>query len=257
MIRKQIGNMQFDFSNKTILITGGTRGIGKQIASDLYRLGASVIITGTHSEEIQILNEESLRLGSNKKYFQLDLLKKDSVNKFIGEIKKYQQIDGLVNNAGINRLNHIQDAQISDWNDMLEVNLTAPFRLLNAISPIMIENGYGRIVNIASIFGVISKEKRAVYSATKFGVHGLTIGCSNDLARFNILVNTVSPGFVLTDLTRKNLSPIEMEQISNQLPIKRMAETSDISNVVVFLLSNLNQYLTGQNIVVDGGFTNI
>jgi 3-oxoacyl-[acyl-carrier protein] reductase len=121
----------------------------------------------------------------------------------------------------------------------------------------MIKNGYGRIVNIASIFGVISKEKRAVYSATKFGIHGLTVGCSNDLARFNILVNTVSPGFVLTDLTRKNLSIIEMELLSNQVPIKRMAETSDISNVAVFLLSNLNQYLTGQNIIVDGGFTNV
>ena len=121
----------------------------------------------------------------------------------------------------------------------------------------MIANKYGRIVNIASIFGVISKEKRAVYSATKFGIHGLTVGCSNDLAKYNVLVNTVSPGFVLTDLTRKNLSVSEMEELSNQIPIKRLAEPADISNVVIFLMSNLNQYLTGQNIIVDGGFTNV
>ena len=121
----------------------------------------------------------------------------------------------------------------------------------------MIKNNYGRVVNIASIFSKISKEKRAVYSATKFGIHGLTVGASNDLASQNILVNTVSPGFVLTDLTRKNLTLIEMDSLTNQIPSKRLASTSDISSVVVFLLSDLNQYLTGQNIIVDGGFTNV
>jgi 3-oxoacyl-[acyl-carrier protein] reductase len=121
----------------------------------------------------------------------------------------------------------------------------------------MIRNGYGRIVNIASIFSIISKEKRAVYSATKFGLHGLTVGSSNDLAKYNILVNTLSPGFVMTDLTRKNLSKSERILLANQVPINRLAEVQDISNVAVFLLSNLNSYLTGQNIIVDGGFTNV
>ena len=249
--------MQLDFKNKTILITGGTRGIGKQISEDLYDLGATVLITGTNSEEVKKLNKVALKNNEKKKYLTLDLLKSDGVNRFIDEIRSYERIDGLVNNAGINRLNSIQDAVVSDWDDMLKVNLTSPFLLLNAVSHKMIHNKYGRIVNIASIFGVISKEKRAVYSATKFGIHGLTVGSSNDLARYNILVNTVSPGFVLTDLTRKNLTESEIEDLSKQIPIKRMAETKDISNVVVFLLSNLNNYLTGQNILVDGGFTNV
>ncbi len=249
--------MKYDFNNKIILITGGTRGIGKQVADDLHSLGATLLITGTNSGEVQTLNEAAVKTSENKKYLALDLLQPDSVTEFINELKKYSKIDGLVNNAGINRLNPIQDAIVSDWDDMLKVNLTSPFLLLNAVSPIMIRNNYGRIVNIASIFGVISKEKRAVYSATKFGIHGLTVGCSNDLARYNILVNTVSPGFVLTDLTRKNLTASEMDDLSKQIPIKRMAETTDISNVVIFLLSNLNQYLTGQNIIVDGGFTNV
>jgi len=249
--------MQFNFRDRTILITGGTRGIGKQISEDLHELGATVFITGTHSEEIQSLNKEAIKLRQKKKFFVLDFLNKASVNNFIKEIKMNKKIDGLVNNAGINRLNNIQNARAEDWDDMLKVNLTAPFTLLNAISPIMIKNKFGRIVNIASIFGIISKEKRAVYSATKFGLHGLTVGCSNDLAKHNILVNTVSPGFVLTDLTKKNLTSVELQELCNQVPIKRMAETSDISSVVIFLLSNLNQYLTGQNIVVDGGFTNV
>ncbi len=249
--------MKLDFTNKIVLITGGTRGIGKQISDDLHDLGATVLITGTNPEEVKRMNEVAENAGGKKKFFSLDLLQKDSVTQFLEEVKSYDRIDGLVNSAGINRLNSIQDAVVSDWDDMLKVNLTSPFLLLNAISPIMIHNQYGRIVNIASIFGVISKEKRAVYSATKFGIHGLTVGSSNDLARHNILVNTVSPGFVLTDLTRKNLTESEMEVLSKQIPIKRMAETKDISNIVIFLLSNLNQYLTGQNIVVDGGFTNV
>lgn len=249
--------MQLDFKGKTILVSGGTRGIGKQIANDLCKLGAFVIVTGTKELEIEKLNRELPKEGINKKYFFLDFLNIKSVNQFLKDLEKFERIDGLVNNAGINRLNSVQSANKLDWDDMLNVNLSSPFLLINAISPKMINHGYGRIVNIASIFGVISKEKRAIYSATKFGLHGLTVGSSNDLARFNILVNTVSPGFVLTDLTRKNLSQSEMDQLSEQVPIKRMAETSDISNVVVFLLSELNQYLTGQNIIVDGGFTNV
>jgi 3-oxoacyl-[acyl-carrier protein] reductase len=249
--------MQLDFKGKIILVSGGTRGIGKQIANDLCKLGAFVIVTGTKELEIEKLNRELPKEGINKKYFFLDFLNIKSVNQFLKDLEKFDRIDGLVNNAGINRLNSVQSANKLDWDDMLNVNLSSPFQLINAISPKMINHGYGRIVNIASIFGVISKEKRAIYSATKFGLHGLTVGSSNDLARFNILVNTVSPGFVLTDLTKKNLSQSEMEQLSEQVPIKRMAETSDISNVVVFLLSELNQYLTGQNIIVDGGFTNV
>ena len=151
----------------------------------------------------------------------------------------------------------LEDANLEDWDAMIAVNLTAPFRLINAVSKRMIEQKYGRILNVGSIFSKISKEKRSIYSATKFGINGLTTGVSNDLARFNILCNTLSPGFVLTDLTRKNLSEKEMADLSEMVPAKRLGEVSDISNIAVFMLSDLNQYLTGQNIIVDGGFTNV
>ena len=120
----------------------------------------------------------------------------------------------------------------------------------------MLKNSYGRIVNIGSIFGVISKEKRSIYSTTKFGIHGITVGSSNDLAKNNIFVNTVSPGFVLTDLTKQNLSSKEMELLKKQIPAKKLADTSYISNLVLFLLSDYNKYITGQNVIADGGFTN-
>ena len=249
--------MHLSFSNKTILVTGATRGIGKQIAEDLHTLGASLLLTGTHQDEIDLLNKNSAINLDRKKYFCVDLINPESVGAFLDQLENYPVIDGIVNNAGINRLNYIADVELNDWDEMLSINLTAPFRLINHLSERMIANKYGRIVNIASIFSKISKEKRSVYSATKFGLHGLTVGISNDLARYNILTNCVSPGFILTELTRKNLSEKEMKILQEQVPTKRLGEVSDISSVVVFLLSDLNQYLTGQNIVVDGGFTNV
>lgn len=249
--------MKLDFTNKTIVVTGATRGIGKQIADDLHLLGANLILTGTNVNEINDLNNLAKSQGKNKKYFAVDLIQSEQVDLFISELLKYPKIDCLVNNAGINRLNHIQNVLFSDWDDMLSINLTAPFKLINTVSKSMINSNYGRIVNIASIFSKISKEKRSAYSATKFGINGLTVGTSNDLASYNILVNTVSPGFVLTDLTKNNLTEIEIKSLANQIPAKRLAKTADISKVVIFLLSDLNQYLTGQNIIVDGGFTNV
>lgn len=250
--------IKLDFTGKTIVITGATRGIGKKIAEDLFDLGANLILTGTKQDEIDELNASSaISVLKNKKYFVLDLSSEESIDNFIKALSNENEIHGLVNNAGINKLNHIQHAQLHDWQVMMAVNLTAPFRLINAISEKMINQQYGRIVNIGSIFSKISKEKRSVYSATKFGINGLTVGVSNDLARYNVLCNTLSPGFVLTDLTRKNLSEKEMSELSEMIPAKRLAEVSDISYVAVFLLSDLNHYLTGQNIIVDGGFTNI
>jgi NAD(P)-dependent dehydrogenase (short-subunit alcohol dehydrogenase family) len=249
--------IKLDFTGKTIVITGATRGIGKQIADDLASLGADLIITGTDQSEIDGLNALQQAGTRRKLYCRLDLSENESVENFISEMSKEKVIHGLVNNAGINRLNPIQDAQLEDWHDMIAVNLTAPFRLINALSKRMIAQNYGRILNIGSIFSKISKEKRSIYSATKFGVDGLTTGISNDLARFNIFCNTLSPGFVLTDLTRNNLSEKEMLDLSDMVPAKRLAQVADISNVAVFLLSDLNQYLTGQNIIVDGGYTNV
>ena len=249
--------MHNSFKNKTILVTGATRGIGKQVADDLYNLGACLLLTGTNTEEIKMLNEAATRLGESKKYFCVDFSDAASVEQFLTELRFIVKIDGLVNNAGINRLNYIDQAVDADWDNMLSVNLSTPFKIIREVSVKMKKQQYGRIVNVASIFSKISKERRSVYSATKFGLHGLTVGVSNDLARYNILVNTLSPGFVLTDLTKNNLSEKEMQELASIIPARRLAEVKDISNVALFLLSDLNQYLTGQNIIVDGGFTNI
>jgi 3-oxoacyl-[acyl-carrier protein] reductase len=249
--------MNIQFENKTVLITGGTRGIGKQIADDFHDLGATVIITGTNTEQIAELNVKSQQEGTRKIFYCVDFSSKEETIRFTDIVSNLSKIDVLVNNAGINKLNFIDEALTTDWDNMIAVNLSGPFHLIRTVSAKMKAAHYGRIINIASIFSKISKEKRSIYSATKFGIHGLTVGVSNDLSRFNILINTVSPGFIMTDLTRKNLSPTEIEILTQQIPVKRMGETKDISNTVIFLASELNTYITGQNIIVDGGFVNV
>lgn len=246
--------MKFNFKNKTAIITGATRGIGKQIANDLENLGVNLILTGTNKRQTDNLNNSNS--NPSLKYFHLDFLDPNSIISFLKNISQLDKIDILINNAGINRLNPIYDTIDKDWDEMFDVNLTGPFKLIRYISKNMIKNSYGRVLNISSIFGTISKEKRVIYSSTKFGLNGLTVGISNDLARYNILCNSLSPGFVLTDLTKKNLSKEELIKLQNDIPMKRFADVSDISKTAVYLVSDLNQYITGQNIIVDGGFTN-
>ena len=250
--------MEIDFSNQNALVTGATRGIGKQIAEDLVRLGANLILTGTKKDQIEMLNEESKEDDNGKrKYYCVDFTNAESAETFMEELKNYDKIDICINNAGINKIDYIDETRTRDWDDIISVNLKTPFLVIREVSRIMKRNGYGRIINIASILGVISKEKRSIYSSSKFGIIGMTMAVSNELARYNVLVNAVSPGFVLTDLTKRILGKDEMEALEAQIPAQRLAGPSDISNVVLFLASTFNTYITGQNIIVDGGYVNI
>ncbi|MCW7462961.1 SDR family NAD(P)-dependent oxidoreductase [Leptospira limi] len=243
--------MQIQFKDKVVLVTGGTRGIGKKIADDFLALGAKVIITGTNSEPSTEIKESAFI------YCSVDFQSKESLKQFVQYLESLNQIDVCINNAGINRINYLENTLDEDWDDMLSVNLNAPFFVTRAVSRIMKKQSYGRIVNISSIFGKVSREKRSIYSITKYAVRGLTVSSSIELAKHNVLVNTVSPGFVMTDLTKKNLSEVEMKQLESQIPIGRLAQPNEIANVILFLSSDHNTYLTGQNIIVDGGFVNV
>lgn len=250
--------MNIDFRGQTALVTGATRGIGKQIADDLEALGADLILTGSNAEQIATLNREAELDGKcSKRYFAVDFSNKENTHDFLNQISKINKIDICINNAGINRINYIDETLLEDWHDIQAVNLEAPFLITRAVSKIMKANSYGRIVNIASIFGVISKAKRSLYSISKFGLRGLTVSSALDLAPYNILVNTVSPGFVQTELTERILSKDEMDKLAEQVPIGRFAQPEEISKAVLFLASSQNTYITGHNLIIDGGFVNV
>jgi 3-oxoacyl-[acyl-carrier protein] reductase len=250
--------MNIDFQGQTVLVTGATRGMGKQFADDFAKLGANLILTGTDKDEIETLNREAKRGEQiNRIFYAVDFTNTESTKAFIEAIEAYEKIDVCINNAGINRTNFIDETLLEDWKDILNVNLEAPFMITRTVSKLMKKNRYGRIVNIASIFGVISKARRSIYTTTKFGLRGLTVTSAIELAPYNVLVNSISPGFVLTDLTKSILSEEEMINIASQVPMGRFAEADEISRIVLFLASSLNTYLTGQNVVVDGGFTNV
>lgn len=218
---------------RRVLITGGSRGIGKAIASKFEEHGYEVV-TPTRQE--------------------LDLRDKSSVQAYV-DAHKEENFDIIVNNAGINDVNEIENITDDEIDSMLTVNLIAPIMLLRGFVGAMKRQHYGRIVNIGSIWAVVSKGGRCVYSATKNGIHGVTNTLAVELASDNILINTVCPGFTLTELTIKNNTLDEIATISSDIPMGRMAQPEEIAEVVYFLCSEQNTYLTGQKITVDGGFT--
>lgn len=215
------------------LITGGSRGIGKAIVSEFQKQGYEVYAP---------LRQE------------LDLNDTQSIEQYIQNHKDVT-FDVIVNNAGVNDINEISQVTDEEIAHMLQVNLVAPIKLLRGLVDKMKEQHYGRIVNIGSIWAVVSKSGRCIYSATKNGIHGVTNTLAIELAPYNILVNTVCPGFTMTELTRKNNTKEQIDQISKEIPIGRMAEPDEIARVVYFLASKQNTYLTGQKVTVDGGFS--
>jgi 3-oxoacyl-[acyl-carrier protein] reductase len=218
---------------KTLFITGGSRGIGVAIIKLFQDNGYKIIMPSR--EEMNLLSPQSI-----ENYFKEN---------------RVPAVDCLVNNAGINPLAEIQDIKDNDLMDAVNVNLIAPLLITRALTDGMKKRGRGHIVNIGSIWGVVAKEKRCVYSMTKNGIHGITNTLAIELGKYNILINTVCPGYVNTDLTKKNVPLKEAKKIFREIPLGRFAEPEEIAEIVYYLGSENNTYITGQKVVVDGGFT--
>lgn len=234
------------------LITGATRGIGAAIAHAFDTPETQLILTGTNESEVASLNATS---APNRQYVCVDFSNSESLNKFVEFISNLSRLDVCVNNAGINIIKPLEDVTEQDFDMLHTINYKAPFRICQAAALIMRRQQRGHIVNIASIWSTVTKAGRSLYTGTKTGLVGMSRTMAVELAKDNVLVNCVSPGFTLTDLTRQSLSDVEIKTISSQIPQARMAEPAEIAKVVRFLCSEDNTYVTGQNLVVDGGFS--
>ena len=250
--------LEIDLKGRTALVTGATQGIGKSIIKQFIEAGANILATGTKTSEVEELNNLNSKMGSTNIHFiQLDLSDELSIINFLSEIETYPQIDICVNNAGVNRISKFTETDNEDFVWINQINFQGPYRILKAIAPKMINNKYGRIVNLASIWSVVTRKGRSLYTGSKHALVGLTKTLSVELAEHNILVNAVSPGFTLTELTKRTNSETDLSAIESTIPVGRMADPDEIANLIVYLCSDLNSYLTGQNIIIDGGFTNL
>jgi 3-oxoacyl-[acyl-carrier protein] reductase len=250
-----MSGISIDLKDKVALITGGTRGIGKSIVDVFMKAGASVLVTGTKKGEIERLNKN--KNSDRIHYLYLDFSLEESVNEFVNKILPNHNINILINNAGINKIDLNINTTNDDYDLLNNVNLKGPYILSREVSKRMKENGFGRIVNITSIWSVIARPGRTLYSLTKWGILGLTKTLSTELADKNILVNSVAPGFTKTELTESTNTLEELNTIKSLIPVRRFADPIEIANLVLFLSSDLNTYITGQNIVIDGGYTNV
>jgi 3-oxoacyl-[acyl-carrier protein] reductase len=252
---ESLSSVKIDLSGRIALVTGGTRGIGKAIVQLFFDAGATVIVTGTKTDEIESLKKNNV--SDRMHYFQVDFSSESLITDFLQYINKLEAIDILVNNAGVNRINLNTETSDEDYDFLTSINLKAPYMICREVSKVMKRNNYGRIVNITSIWSTITRPGRSLYALTKTGIVGLTKTLSVELAEYNIMVNAVGPGFTMTELTATTNTVEEIEKISSIIPVKRMAQPVEIANLVSFLCSDLNSYLTGQNIIIDGGYTNV
>ena len=231
---------------KIVFVSGATRGIGASIAQLFIEKGATVYGSATKATDVQQLGLAGI--------FAADFTHRKEIEgcaDFIRSIKP----DILINNAGINNPSSFELIDHDEFLRIQQVNVFAPMALCQAAIPSMLLSGWGRIVNISSAWSKKGKEQRAPYSSSKFAIDGLTLSLAIEYAKSGILANCVAPGFVDTEMTRRILGDAGIEKILQNVPIGRLAEPAEIAEVVLWLASPHNTYITGQNIAVDGGFT--
>lgn len=244
----------FDLSEKTALVTGATGGIGGAIAKALHGAGATVGISGRNEEKLNALASE---LGDRVHVLPADLSSSEGIDALVKEaVEAMGRVDVLVNNAGLTRDNLSMRMKDEEWQQVLDVNLTAPFKLAKAVQRGMMKNRFGRIVNITSIVGVTGNPGQTNYCASKAGMIGWSKSMAQEVASRGITINCVAPGFIATAMTEA-LNDDQKERINATIPAGKMGSSDDIAAAALYLASDEAAYVTGQTLHVNGGMAMI
>ena len=237
-----------ELKGAVVLITGGTRGIGRAIAESFKKAGATVYITGTNRERTETVAQE---LGVNG--VKMDVTDREEVKKVVSEIAgKEGKIDVLINNAGITRDTLFLRMKDEDWDAVIDTNLNGVYNVTRAVVPLMVKKRKGVIINISSVVGFTGNVGQVNYSATKSALIGFTKSLAKELGGRNIRVVAVAPGYITTDMTKAIPEKIK-EELIKSIPLRREGEPREVADVCLFLASNMASYITGTTIHVNGG----
>jgi NAD(P)-dependent dehydrogenase (short-subunit alcohol dehydrogenase family) len=247
----------FNLTGKVALVTGGSKGLGKAMARGLAEHGADIAISSRHEEELKPALDEILHnTGRRGSYVVADMTKRSDVSRLVHTtLDKLGKVDILINNAGSNIPQPIEQIKDEDWDRIIELNLTSCMILTRALIPQMKARRWGRIIHISSIIGIVSKAGRGAYSATKAGLIAMAQAGSLELGSHAITVNCIAPGPFLTDLPGRLLSQAEKDAFAKLTALGRWGEPNELVGTTLLLASDAGSYITGQTIVVDGGFT--
>jgi len=238
---------------KVALITGAGQGIGREIALGFAKEGADIAVCDINLEQADQVRQDVEKMGRNAQAIKVDVTSYAQVEEAVNKIlDKFKRIDILVNNAGITKDGLILRLSEADWDAVINVNLKGSFNTTKAVSRPMVKQRSGKIINIASIIGIIGNAGQANYAASKAGIIALTKTTAKELASRSINVNAVAPGFIQTAMTDKLPDDLKAKMLSN-IPLGRLGNVRDIANICLFLASEDSNYITGQTIVVDGG----
>lgn len=242
--------------NKVAIVTGGGKGIGEEICLGLAKEGAKVVVADLDKENSSNVVKEIVKNNGDAIYIETDVSNEASVKNLISEtINRFDQIDILINNAGIRHVKKLEHHDLSDWNDMISVNLTGPYICCQAVIPEMKKIGKGKIINFGSIASFMGRPDRVGYVAAKSGILGLTRALAIDLKGTNINVNTICPGLISTPFNKKYAEdPTHGEQWGKETIVGRWGLPSDIVGAAIFLSSNESDFINGSEIKIDGGW---
>jgi len=246
----------FDLSGKTALVTGGSKGLGKAMARGLAEAGADVVISSRHEDELRSALDAILAgLDRRGAFIVADMGRREDVERLAQvALRLTGHIDILINNAGTNRPEAIDAITDKNWDEVLEINLSSVMALTRALAPQMKARGWGRVIHIASVLAFLSKEKRNCYSATKAALLGLARASALDLGPHGVTVNCIAPGPFLTDLPMSILSDAEKKTFADHTALGRWGDPNELVGPALLLAGDAGSYITGQTLVVDGGF---